>query len=104
MFDMMKKTMLAGIGLALKTKDEVEKLGKELIEKQKLSEKEGRKFLDDLLETYDNAREQWEKRVEKTVKHFLKKADIVTGEDLKKVKKEINELKKAIAKEAGTED
>ena len=68
MYDLIRKGMLTGIGLALKTWDEVEALAKEL-----------------------------EKRVEKSVNEFLKRADIVTGDELKGLKKEIRELKKMIS-------
>jgi hypothetical protein len=37
--------------------------------------------------------------VEKSVNEFLKRADIVTGEELKGLKKEIRELKKMISNE-----
>jgi len=47
MFDLIKKTMLTGVGLAGLTKDKIEKLAKELAKKGKLSEKEGKKLVDD---------------------------------------------------------
>ena len=97
MIDLIKKTMMAGIGLALKTRDEVEDLARELSKKGTLSEQEGKKFLDDLLKRYDDARDKLEERVEASVKRVLKKADIVTSEELKALKKEIRELKKAIS-------
>lgn len=97
MIDLIKKTMMAGIGLALKTRDEVEDLARELSKKGTLSEQEGKKFLDDLLKRYDDARDKLEERVETSVKRVLKKADIVTSEELKALKKEIRELKKAIS-------
>ena len=100
MIDLVKKTMLTGIGLALQTRDEVETLAREVTEKGKLSEKEGTKFLDDLMKRYEETRSMLETRVEKAVKEFLKKADVVTGDELKALKKEIRELKKAINKES----
>jgi polyhydroxyalkanoate synthesis regulator phasin len=97
--DLIKKTMMAGIGLALKTRDEVEELARDLSKKGSLSEQEGKRFLDELLKRYDEAREKLEDRVEETVRKFLKKADIVTSEELKALKKEIRELKKAISEQ-----
>lgn len=96
MFDLMKKSLLTGIGLALKTKDEVEDLVKELQKKGEMSETEGRKFLDEARQSYDEAQEKLEKRIEKTVKDFLKKTSIVTTDELKDIKKEIRELKSII--------
>ena len=96
MFDLMKKGMLAGIGLALKTWDEVEKMVQEVQEKGEMSETEGRKFLDDVQKKYEEAQSKLEKRVEQTVKEFLKKTQIVTSDELKELKKEIRELKSII--------
>jgi polyhydroxyalkanoate synthesis regulator phasin len=96
MFDVMKKSMLAGIGLALQTWDEVEDMVKEVQKKGEMSEKEGRKFLDEAREHYEKAQSKLEKRVESTVKDFLKKTNIVTTDELKDLKKEIRELKSII--------
>jgi polyhydroxyalkanoate synthesis regulator phasin len=97
MLDLIKKTMMTGLGLALLAKDEVEDLAKEVVEKGKMTEKEGRKFFDDLQKRYDEVQSKLEDRVEKTVKELFKKADVVTGDELKALKKEIRELKKAIS-------
>jgi len=97
--DLIKKTLLTGIGLALKTWDEVEELAKELVDKGKMSEKDGRKFLKDLKKRYEETQKKLETRVEKTVKDLLKKSDVVTADELKALKKEVRELKKMIGSE-----
>ena len=99
MAEFLKKTFLTGIGLALKTWDEVEALGKEMIKTGKMSEHEGKKLLKDLQSRYEDAQEKLEARVEKAVKDFLKKADVVTGDELKALKKEVRELKNMISSE-----
>jgi polyhydroxyalkanoate synthesis regulator phasin len=96
MFDLVKKSMLAGIGLALKTWDEVEDMVKDLQKKGEMSEAEGRKFLDEIQKKYEQTQEKLEKRVEQTVKDFLKKSSLVTTDELKELKKEIRELKSII--------
>jgi polyhydroxyalkanoate synthesis regulator phasin len=96
MLDLMKKGMLACIGLALKTWDEVEKMVQEVQDKGEMSEAEGRKFLDEIQKKYEEAQGKLEKRVEQTVKEFLKKTQIVTSDELKELKKEIRELKSII--------
>ena len=100
MFDFIKKTMLTGVGLALKTKDEVEKLAEDLIKQGELSETEGKKFLEEVKEKYEDSQKKLEKRVEQTVKEFMKKANVVTIDELNALKKEIRELKKAVSKKA----
>ena len=104
MLELIKQSMMAGIGLALKTKDEVEDLAKELIEKGKMTEKEGKKFIDTLRQKSDDARNKLEKRVEKIVKEILKKVDVASRDELVALKKEIRELKKVISKEADKSD
>ena len=95
--DLIKKTLLAGVGLALKTWDEVEDLAKELVDKGKMTEKDGSQFVKDLQKRYEETQKKLEARVEKTVKDFLKKSNVVTSDELKAVKKEIRELKKMIS-------
>jgi polyhydroxyalkanoate synthesis regulator phasin len=97
MLNIIKKSMLTGIGLALIAKDEVEDLAKELVNKGKMSENEGTKFLEDLQKRYDETQQKLEEKLQKAVKDFMKKADVVTGDELKGLKKEIRDLKKAIS-------
>jgi polyhydroxyalkanoate synthesis regulator phasin len=97
--DIIKKTLLTGVGLALKTWDEVEELAKDLVDKGKMSEKDGRKFLKDLQKRYEETQKKLETRVEKTVKKFLKSSNVVTVDELKALKKEVRELKKMIGSE-----
>ena len=97
MYDLIRKGMLTGIGLALKTWDEVEVLAKEIEKKSDMPREEGKTFLKDLEKRYSEAQDKLEKRVEKSVNDFLKRADIVTGDELKGLKKEIRELKKMIS-------
>jgi polyhydroxyalkanoate synthesis regulator phasin len=102
--NLIKKTMLTGIGLALKTWDEVEDLAKELEKRGKMTETEGRKFIDELQARYEDAQGKLEQRVEESVKRMLKKADIVTSEELKGIKREIRELKKIVSDLSAKED
>ena len=95
--DLIRKTLLAGVGLALKTWDEVEDLAKELVDKGKMTEKDGNTFVKDLQKRYEETQKMLEARVEKTVQDFLKKANVVTSDELKAVKKEVRELKKMIS-------
>jgi polyhydroxyalkanoate synthesis regulator phasin len=95
MLDILKKTYLAGAGLAAKTWDEVEVLSKEVVKKAKMSEKEGAKFLKDMRKRYEDTQKKTGKYVEKVVKDILKKMDVATAADIKALKKEIQQLKKA---------
>ena len=95
MLEILKKTYLAGAGLAAKTWDEVESLSKEVVKKAKMSEKEGAKFIKDMKKRYDDTQKKTGIYVEKVVKSTLKKMDIATAADIKALKKDIRQLKKA---------
>ncbi len=95
MIEILKKTYLVGAGLAAKTWDEVESLSKEVVKKAKMSEKEGTKFIKDMKKRYDDTQKKTGTYVEKIVKDILKKMDIATAADIKALKKEIQQLKKA---------
>jgi polyhydroxyalkanoate synthesis regulator phasin len=96
--DIIKKALLTGIGLALRTKDELEDLAKDYINQGDLSENEGKKFLDDLTKRYDDAKEKLEEKIEASVKKILDKADIATKEEVNELKSEITLLKDSIKK------
>jgi polyhydroxyalkanoate synthesis regulator phasin len=98
--DIAKKALLTGIGLALTAKDEAEDLAQELEKKLNLNEEEGKKFLKDIQKRYEETQDKLEARVEKSVQKFLKKADIVTTDELKALKKEIRDLKQSLNKTA----
>ncbi|MGD2184698.1 MAG: phasin family protein [Desulfobacterales bacterium] len=95
MIEIVKKTFLTGAGLAHKTWDEVEALTKDIVKKAKMGEKEGSKFLKDMKSRYDDTQKRTGKYVEKVVKDILKKMDVATASDIKALKREIQQLKKA---------
>lgn len=98
MFDLLKKTMLTGIGIASMTKDKIEELGKKISKESKLSAEEGKKFVNDLLKQSEKAKENFEAQVQKLVKNALQKLDLPTREDLNRLQKRIKKLENLIAK------
>ncbi len=93
MFDVMKKLALTGVGLALKTRKEVEDFAKDFVEQAKLSEKEGEKFFDDMVKRYDDSKGKFEERVEGVVKDVLKKMNLATQSEVMQLKDEIEKIK-----------
>jgi polyhydroxyalkanoate synthesis regulator phasin len=96
MIDQLKKALTAGVGLALKTWDEVEALGKDIVQKAKLSEKEAASLLQSLRKNYESTQKKLEGRANQLVKGVLKKADVATSEEVKALKREIQALKKQL--------
>jgi len=82
MFDLIRKTILAGVGFAAVTKDKAEQLVKEYIEKGEITEKEGKELVDDLIKKSEQARTDFETKLEDTIRKVLKKMNIATREDV----------------------
>lgn len=92
MFELIKKIMLTGVGLAAVTKDKVEELGRELIEKSEMSEKEGKELIDELLKKSEQAREDLETSIEDVVRKVLGKMDLATRGDIDVLAERIKSL------------
>jgi polyhydroxyalkanoate synthesis regulator phasin len=93
MIEQLKKALTTGVGLALKTWAEVESVGKEMIKKAQLSEKDAGQLLKNLRESYENTQKKMETQVNRLVKDVLKKADVATNDDVKSLKREIQNLR-----------
>ena len=98
MFDLIKKMAYTGLGLAFMTKEKLEELSKEMVEKGKLSEAEGKEFIDELEKKSEEARKKVEKQINDAVKDALKKMNIPTRDDVLKLEKQIEELAKSMKK------
>ena len=100
MFDLIKKTMLTGVGLASMTKDKLEAIAKEIAEKEKLSEKEGRELVNDLLKKSEEAKKKLENHIEALVRDIIKKMNLATRDELSALRQEVEKLEEAL-KEKG---
>ena len=98
MIEQLKKALTTGVGLALKTWAEVEVAGKEMIKKAQLSEKDAGQLLKNLKESYEKTQEKMEVQVNRLVKDVIKKADIATNDDVKALRREVQDLRKELAK------
>lgn len=103
MSDLIKKTMLTGVGLASLTKDKVEKLVRTLEKQGDLSEKKGGKVVDSLLKKADKAKKGLEAQIERVVKNTIKKMNLAAREDMLKLTERIKNLEQAL-KEKGLQD
>jgi len=94
MIELVKKTLLTGIGVAALSKEKIESLAKEVAEKGKLTEKEGKEFVDQLLNRSEEAREELQAEIEAKVKAVLEKMDVAKKSDVDALRKELEEFKK----------
>ena len=96
MFDLLKKTFFASIGMAYLTKEKIEELGKNISNEANLKEEDGRKFIDELLKKSKDARAAMEKAVSEKVDLVVKKLDMPSRKDFDDLKRRVANLEENI--------
>jgi len=104
MIDLVKKTLLTGIGVAALTKEKVEELAKDFIEKGKLTEQEGRELVDQLLKRSEEAKDELQAQVEEKVKLVMEKMNLAPRSDVDELKLEITVLREKLQEYASSQD
>ncbi len=82
MIDLIKKAVLTGVGIASLTKDKIEDLGRELIDKGKMSEQEGEKLVQEMLSRAEESRETVKSQTESLVQNTIAKMKLARVEDI----------------------
>jgi polyhydroxyalkanoate synthesis regulator phasin len=92
MFEIFKKSLFAGLGLAVVTKTKFESVLEKLVEEGKMSRDEAEKMGQELLESGEKQWTDFEARLQETIKGFLKNMDICKTTDLKKLEKKVRAI------------
>lgn len=98
MIDLVKKALLTGVGVAALTKDKIEEVAKDFIEKGKMTENEGRAFVDDLVSRSEESRIEFQKQIESRVQKVLEKMDLAQKSEVDALKLEIEKLREEFNK------
>lgn len=77
MFDLVKKTLFTGIGLATLTKEKLLELGNEVAEKAKLTEAQAQEFRDELQTRASQAQSDLESMIDQRVEQTAQKLGLV---------------------------
>jgi|WetSurMetagenome_2_1015567.scaffolds.fasta_scaffold1561246_1 polyhydroxyalkanoate synthesis regulator phasin len=96
MFELIKKTILAGVGFAAITTDKVEQMVKEYIERGEITEKEGKEFVNDFMKKSEQANRDFEKKLEDMIKKVLKRKNIATREDVSVLEERIKAMEQKL--------
>jgi polyhydroxyalkanoate synthesis regulator phasin len=98
MIDLIKRTLLTGVGLAVMTKEKVEELGKDLAAQAKLSENEGKEFVDNLLAQSETARKEFETRINAAVQKAVSGLNLASKDEVAKLSAKVEELSARLSK------
>ena len=92
MFEIFKKSLFAGLGLAVVTKAKMESIMERLVEEGKMSREEAEKMSQELLESGEKQWTDFESRLQETMKNFLDNMDVCKASELKKLEKKVTAL------------
>ena len=98
MKETLKTMFYIGAGAAFLTKEKLEELKTELIEKGKVTQEEGKQLLEELTQKSEDAKNQLDKKIQTAVAEQLKKFKMASSDDVAELKSQVEELKAMLEK------
>jgi polyhydroxyalkanoate synthesis regulator phasin len=98
MFEILRKALLAGVGVTYLTKDKIEEIGKKIAHDAKISEGEARKFVDELVKKSMEAKGTMEKTIAEKIQAAVHAMNLPTQKDVDELKRRISELEAQLKK------
>jgi polyhydroxyalkanoate synthesis regulator phasin len=92
MFELFEKTVLTGLGILSLSQKKAEELLKEVQERYKVSEEEGKAFLDKMQGMAKESRERIEEIAETEVKKVIDKLGVVPRDEFDRLQKRVEAL------------
>lgn len=101
MFEIIRKGLMAGLGVTIVTKEKVEAATKRFVTDGKISREEAERFAQDLV---DSGRKQWEEfqnSLMEAIKKAIEGLDVATKDDIEGISRRLKDLEDRVA---GLED
>ncbi len=92
--DLIKKTILAGLGALSLTREKAEEITKDLVKRGEVAKTDEAKFVKDLMKRAEKNRGEVEKKIEKIVEKTLIKLNVPTRKELDALKARVDKLSK----------
>ena len=96
MKELLKNMIYTGVGAAFLTRDKIDEIRKELVERGNLTREEGKEFVEDLLKKSNNARDQLEIWLNRQVEERIKGLNLATVDELDELRRKVEELQVAL--------
>ncbi|MCK4297560.1 MAG: polyhydroxyalkanoate synthesis regulator [Candidatus Marinimicrobia bacterium] len=98
MLDIVKKTLLLGLGVASLTKEKAEEIVNELVKHGEVAYKDRPKVINELLQKSEEEKKKFVSKISETVKTVVNEMGLPSRDDIDELKKKINGLEKSIRK------
>ncbi|MBA4536532.1 hypothetical protein H1Z61_05055 [Bacillus aquiflavi] len=95
MKELINKAFSIGLGLAVASKEQVEKLVDELVKKGEIKKSESNQYVEELVQKGNMAREEISQIVEERTRQLIQSLNIATKDEIKELKERIIELEKS---------
>jgi polyhydroxyalkanoate synthesis regulator phasin len=92
MVELLKKTLYVSLGIITMTKERLEDLAKKVASEAKLSESEGKQFIDEVLKRSDEIKESIDKIVNEKTTVLLKTMNIPTRTEMNALELRVKKL------------
>ncbi len=100
MIDLLKNVVYAGVGAAFLTRDKIEEVRGELVEKGKMTKDEGKEFVDDLIKRSESAKDQLELWLTRQVEDRVNQLNLATTDEVADLRRQVEELQVVINRES----
>jgi polyhydroxyalkanoate synthesis regulator phasin len=101
MFDIIKKSLYAGIGALALTEEKMQEVVDEFVDKGKLTQKEGETLVEELQDVIQENKTKLSKMIDERVKDLLDELDVAMKKDVadleKQMQKDVTKLEKRVA-------
>ncbi len=96
MLELLRKSVLAGLGAAVITRDKVREATRMLVEEGKISTEEAEKLTEDLVKSGERQWEDFNAKFQSSFKKFSENLEVARMKDLKELKAKIELLEQRI--------
>jgi len=101
MQEILKTIVHASLGAAFLTKDKIEEIKNNLLERGRLSQEEGKQFVADLVHRSEKAKEELDQWIEKKVAERIDRLNLASKDEIAALRAAIEDLRQDIAGREG---
>ena len=98
MEETLKKLVYAGVGLAAQATEKIEETVNDLVKKGKISDKEGKKIVDDFFKKSEKKKDSYESKFKSAIEEVTAKFNYVSAKDFDALVKRVAKLEKGTKK------
>lgn len=98
--DVVKRSLALGFGLAVTSKEQIEKAVDDLVKRGEMTHSESQEFLKDLMKKGEKTSDEVEAMIGKRVNQVLDRLELVKKSEVEKLEQRIKELEKRLGEDA----